>query len=687
MIELPATADEQRRLAMLATLALTDRPQDDCFARLAEMVQDLAQAPVALVSLVDSETVWFIGTAGYPEPSVCRWDSFCSHAITRPDDVLWVADAHDDARFRSNPFVVGAPFVRFYAGVPIRVNRCVVGALCVLDMAPRAHDPALEARLRRAAAMAEAELAVRHRLDAAHTALEASADALVDHDVDGNILSWSEGAVALFGYSAKEAIGANVSMLVPPEGHEQHSRNVAHWRTLGASGGHRLEVEARRKDGSPVDIELWLSMSHLDGVPQIHANVRDISARKAQARELVAAKAEAEAANRSKSAFLANMSHELRTPLNGVIGVSGLLSSTDLAPAQKELVGIIQSSSDHLAHLIGDILDIARIEAGEMRLTLGAVPLRELVRSVVAPCELKAAEKGVALAWRVDDNADVSVTADAVRLKQIMTNLVSNAVKFTEVGRVDVTLSRQGDAYRFEVRDTGVGFDAAGKGQLFDRFRQADETITRRFGGTGLGLAISSELVCAMGGRLDCASEPGVGSRFWFEVPFPPAASQADVSTAGPGVAALAPARVLIVDDHETNRRVAGLILDSLGVESSAVEDGEQALDLLNDQRFDLVLMDMMMPVMDGMTATRHLRAREARRGEPRTPVVMLTANTLPEQIEDCLRAGADRHLPKPVTPGAILAVLSEMLESESVDASVTQPPTKHGERPPVLSV
>jgi PAS domain S-box-containing protein len=671
MIELPRTVDEQRRLAMLATLSLTDRPQDDCFVRLAELVQDLVQAPVALVSLVDAETVWFIGAAGYPEASVCRWDSFCSHAINRPSEVLWVADALEDVRFRSNPFVTGAPFVRFYAGVPIQVNRCVVGALCVLDVAPRAYDPALEARLRRAAAMAEAELAVRHKLDAIQTALEASADALVDHDVDGNILSWSNGAASLFGYSAQEVVGANVRMLVPPEGQALHDRNVAHWRELGPAGAnHRLEVEARRKDGSRVDIELWLSISHLDGVPQIHANVRDITTRKAQAHELLIAKAQAEAANRSKSAFLANMSHELRTPLNGVIGVAGLLSSTTLSAAQKELVDIVQSSSDHLAHLIGDILDIARIEAGELRLNVGEVGLTTLVRSVVAPCEIKAAEKGIALTWAVSDDADVEVLADGVRLKQVMTNLVSNAVKFTETGGVTVALTRSATRYRFEVADTGVGFDDGVKRQLFDRFQQADETITRRFGGTGLGLAISKDLVAAMGGSLDCASEPGLGSRFWFEIDLATRPAGGIAHEPAQDCAALPAARVLVVDDNETNRRVAGLILDSLGIDSVAAADGAEALDLLAGQPFDLVLMDMMMPVMDGLTATRLLRARERRSEAPRTPVIMLTANTLPEHVEECLGAGADLHLPKPVTPASILSALSSLLAAEDEPAT-----------------
>ncbi|RZJ95730.1 MAG: response regulator, partial [Brevundimonas sp.] len=398
---------------------------------------------------------------------------------------------------------------------------------------------------------------------------------------------------------------------------------------------------------------------------------RDITARKAQARELLVAKADAEAANRSKSAFLANMSHELRTPLNGVIGVANLLSATSLTPQQTELVEIVQASSDHLAHLIGDILDIARIEAGEMRLNLAPVRLRDLTRSVVALCELKAAEKGVGLGWSVTPEADAEVLADAVRLKQVLTNLVANAVKFTEAGTVHVALTRGAAGYRFEVRDTGVGFNDRKKRQLFDRFQQADDTITRRFGGTGLGLAISNELVRAMGGRLDCESEAGVGSRFWFEAEFAPAAVETSDGDAAAEPAALAPTRVLIVDDNATNRRVAALILDSLGVESAAVDDGVQALEALESQRFDLVLMDMMMPVMDGLTATRALRAREAQGDQPRTPVIMLTANTQPEQIAECLAAGADRHLPKPVTPDAVLTALVDLLGGDEEPEAV----------------
>ncbi|HEY1072595.1 ATP-binding protein, partial [Brevundimonas sp.] len=395
----------------------------------------------------------------------------------------------------------------------------------------------------------------------------------------------------------------------------------------------------------------------------------DITDLKRDAQALAEARDAADAANRAKSQFLANMSHEIRTPLNGVIGVAQALARTSLDEQQREMLELIHSSSRTLQTLLSDILDLARVESG--RLELGDEPFN-LARATEEAAQLYAAaarDKGLQFVVEVAPEARIWVHGDAVRLKQILTNLVSNAVKFTAAGFVSLTVDAGPKGLRFVVQDTGIGFDAETRDRLFSRFEQADGDITRRFGGSGLGLAISRELAAMMGGDLGCESEPGGGAAFILTLPL--RAAQAPV--APPPATPAAPAadtqpadaerrlRILVADDHPTNRRVVELILDQAAVDLVSVEDGAQAVEACRASSFDLVLMDMQMPVMDGLTATREIRLHEVAMGMPRTPVVMLTANALPEHIVAGLEAGADRHLAKPFSIEALLAMVAEL--------------------------
>jgi len=393
----------------------------------------------------------------------------------------------------------------------------------------------------------------------------------------------------------------------------------------------------------------------------------DITDLKRDAVALAEARDAADAANRAKSQFLANMSHEIRTPLNGVIGVAQALARTDLDEQQREMLDLIHSSSRTLQTLLSDILDLARVESG--RLELGDEPY-DLARAVEEAAQLYAAaarDKGLQFFVEVAPEAKIWAHGDAVRLKQILTNLVSNAVKFTASGFVSLTVDAGPQGLRFVVQDTGIGFDAETRDRLFSRFEQADGDITRRFGGSGLGLAISRELAAMMGGGLGCESEPGGGAAFILTLPLRAAeAPAAPTQTVAPsGASALADnsrrLRILVADDHPTNRRVVELILDQEAVDLVSVEDGAQAVEACRAAVFDLVLMDMQMPVMDGLTATREIRLHEVAMGVPRTPVVMLTANALPEHIAAGMDAGADRHLAKPFSVDALLAMVQEL--------------------------
>ena len=397
----------------------------------------------------------------------------------------------------------------------------------------------------------------------------------------------------------------------------------------------------------------------------------DITDLKNDARALAEARDAAQAANAAKSQFLANMSHEIRTPLNGVIGVAQALASTDLSIQQTEMLDLIQSSGRTLQVLLSDILDLARVESGRLELSEEAFDLGRAVREAAQLYEASAREKGLQFFVEIAPEADGWIAGDLVRLKQILTNLVSNAVKFTSEGFVSLTAAAGPDrdgvpTLRFSVEDTGIGFDSRTRERLFSRFEQADGAITRKFGGSGLGLAISRQLAEMMGGDLDCESEPGGGSAFILTVPHraaeAPGAVAADlVETEADDRGTV---RVLMADDHPVNRRVVEMILAQADVALTSVEDGAQAVQAIRDGDYDLILMDMQMPVMDGLTATREIRLHEAAMGLERTPLVMLTANALPEHIAAAEAAGADLHLPKPFDAADLLNLVVSLPRS-----------------------
>ena len=386
-------------------------------------------------------------------------------------------------------------------------------------------------------------------------------------------------------------------------------------------------------------------------------------------RHLKEARRRAESANLAKSEFLANMSHEIRTPLNGVVAMADALSRSDLPQREREMVEVVRASGVTLERLLSDILDSAKIEAGQVAIEVAPFQLGDAVREVAALYRTAAETKDVALVADIDPSLDRRVLGDGVRIRQVLANLVSNALKFTGDGSVTIRVEPVGDRVRFSVADTGVGFDAEQKARIFGRFQQADGSITRRFGGTGLGLAISRDLAALMGGELDCDSTPGEGARFWFDVELPatdeaePApAIQADCADCDQG----RPMRILVADDHPANRKVIEVMLSGMAAELVTVTNGQEALDAFVEGGFDLVLMDMQMPVMDGLAATRAIREHEQAESLGRTPVLMLTANALAEHVEAGRRAGADGHLAKPITLSSLLTAITAAVEPKA---------------------
>jgi signal transduction histidine kinase/ActR/RegA family two-component response regulator len=394
--------------------------------------------------------------------------------------------------------------------------------------------------------------------------------------------------------------------------------------------------------------------------------------------DLVEARDAAQAANVLKSQFLANMSHEIRTPLNGVLAMAQIIEMGELSPQQRERVEVIRRSGEELLAVLNDVLDISKIEAGKMELEIGEIDAEVLganVQSAFAP--LADAKKNLRFKVDVRPEAHGMRRGDPVRIGQILNNLVSNAIKFTVEGAVGVIVEGIGpdgrDGLKLTVKDTGVGIGADKLPLLFEKFSQADGSNTRRYGGAGLGLAICRELAQLMRGKIEVESAEGKGSTFTVTLPAPRSAKSHEAEAAQPAGALDAgderPLRVLAAEDIPTNQLVLKTIMQSFGVEITMVGNGREAVEAWFAEPYDLVLMDIQMPEMDGIAATRAIRAAEAESGRPRTPIIAVSANAMPHQVKDYLAAGMDGHVAKPIE----LSKLHAAIEAALADSAATK--------------
>ena len=512
------------------------------------------------------------------------------------------------------------------------------------------------------------------------TFFEVSLDLLCIRDLEGRFVRLSRSWEPVLGYTLEELAGRPLLQLVHPDDvpatREYMGKITVDRPIVGFINRYR------HRDGQYRQLE-W--RARLSG-DRVFAVARDVTDRLAAEAELQAAKEAAEAASRAKTDFLANISHEIRTPLNGVIGVAAALARTPLSDAQRNMIDLIETSGGVLERMVSDILDLSKIESGRFDLEIRPFDLRAELDGVLHVGELRAREKGLAFSVEAAPDAEGAFLGDGVRIKQVLSNLLSNAVKFTDHGairvRVDVRETAgeaAGDeapaSLMLEVEDTGVGFDAAAGALLFQRFVQADTTITRRYGGTGLGLSICKSIVEMMGGRITARSQPGQGSLFAVTIPLMRTGSLSERDTAGEiGAAAagavsdrgadrLASLHILLAEDHPINQQVVRLILGPLGARLTIVENGRDALAAFVDGAFDLVLMDMQMPEMDGLTATSAIRAHEQAAAARRTPIIMLSANAMAHHAREALAAGADHHVAKPITAASLINGVLTALE------------------------
>ncbi|HUP87341.1 MAG TPA: response regulator [Acidimicrobiales bacterium] len=683
------SSEEGRRLAALRSYEVLDTSPESLFDRAAAIAAATCRAPMALVSFVDEDRQWFKACIGLEAAETPRDVAFCSHAILS-DEVLVVPDAREDARFEANPSVVGPPYVRFYAGAPIVVDEGVrLGTVCVIDTEPRAGLEPIERHvLTDVAAMVADGLDIRRRALAAREAIaarshlaaivESSRDAILSKTLSGEVVSWNRGAEMLYGYTSTEMVGTSAGRLIPPDRPQEMHSILGQIRAGEII--EQLETVRVRKDATHVPVRLTVSPIRDAAGTVVGASTiaHDITEQKQLEMELNAARDEATEASRLKSEFLATMSHEIRTPLNGVVGMIGLLVDSDLDAEQRRYADTAGRSAEALMSVLNDILDFSKIEAGRLDLESIAFDLRNVLDDVAEILAERAQAKGLELvSYTTPDVPDV-VAGDPGRLRQVLLNLVSNAIKFTDAGEVVVRATRVEESatrvcVRVAVSDTGVGIDPARLSALFEPFTQADASTTRRYGGTGLGLAISARLAEMMGGDLRAEAVPGGGSTFSFTL------ALAKVTETAPAPAAPTPRsdlrglRVLIVDDNATNRTILEHQVASWGMTSVSADSGEAALDILDetsDGGFDVALLDLDMPGLDGLELAARIRS------EPTTaalPLVLLTSAAVRGTAEAARRAGIQAYLPKPVRQSQLFEALATVLGSGEAPALVTR--------------
>jgi PAS domain S-box-containing protein len=513
--------------------------------------------------------------------------------------------------------------------------------------------------------LAENELnAERGRLELATRAGRVGA---WDYDVRTGEIRWNDVMYEIHGVSPEtyEPDGESNAQFLA---HEDRTRVWEEFHRALDSGAnsYSIDVTIVRPDGERrlTRSQAMILRDHTGAAIRVVGVEMDITEEKRAELAMAKARDAAEAADRAKSEFLATMSHEIRTPMNGILGYTALLKSSPVSAEQAEYLETVEVSGRRLLEIINDVLDVSRIEAGGMEVDFAPFPIRDCVRDVFEILRSVAAQKKIEYICEVDPDLPDGIVSDRGRLAQVLTNMLGNAVKFTEVGRVTLAVSACQEAadvwqWTFRISDTGPGISAEARAQIFRPFYQADSSLRRKHGGSGLGLAISSRLAGLLNGSLDVHSEVGRGSEFILRLR---AAAIGNLASAeAPALPAHLPLMglcVLVVEDNEINRRLCGMQLRRIGCQARFANDGVSAVRIFSMETFDVVLMDMQLPEMDGCEATMEIRKLESERGGKRTPIIAMTANARAEDRDRCLEAGMDDYLSKPLSQEALAATL-----------------------------
>ncbi|HTM81699.1 ATP-binding protein [Asticcacaulis sp.] len=671
--------DKSSRHAAFHQADVFEAEPESGFDHLTALAADIFDAPIAMISLADGERHSFVSTHGLALKSIPAEVSFCEHTL-RSGGLMIVPDARDDPRFAGNPFVMDAPNVRFYAGAPLHYEDALIGTFCIIDVKARDDFDAVQAgRLQKLADSVSDMLTLRKSGVAKKTVIrklqETQRKLELMEEVAGvgywhinartGECFWSRGVYAIHGLSRgsfQPQIDTAIQ-LFHPDDRAAVERCVRKAMTTG--GDFTFEERLMRADGeerivySKGGVEIGE-----DGKPEfIFGILQDVTEQAHLEDTLRTAKENAEAHQLAKSDFLSNMSHEIRTPLTTILGYATLLNSVqEMPPDARHYIGRINKASEALLSLITDILDFSKLEAGQVHLNPQPTDLRGLTADIVDQFAVLGQTRNIEIRCDYDPQTPDWLMLDEVRIRQVLYNLVGNACKFTPNGTVTVlaVVDRTG-RLRVEVRDNGPGIPLDQQPALFTRFNQIDNSINRKYGGSGLGLSICSEIVRLMQGEIGVDSVPGEGACFWFEMPVTIATAPLPVMANDLKPVFLEDRKVLIVDDHPINRELIRLLMTDSGLEIHEACDGEEALEICERIKFDLIFMDIQMPVLDGIAATRCVREQGGINSE--TAIVALSAAAQTKLSDDTRGHGFNHVLTKPIDMPQFFNTLHACLE------------------------
>ncbi|MCG9916057.1 MAG: ATP-binding protein [Phenylobacterium sp.] len=604
--------------------------------------------------------------------------SFPSRHVMATGEPLWIENFDLDPVVKTQGLEVGSGQVKAFLGVPIVTDGKVLGALIAIDLEARPQSDKVLRHFQSLASLLGDDCARVKMASEVKAALEDSARSerrLRAALRIAKIRVWELDHARREAFSEqqqRDVVDYDQAMakLWAPVHPDDLPEALAAW-DAHVAGGPPIHVVHRhmRSDGATHWMESVAEAvrDEEDRVVGAVGAVRNIDQEKRNELDLIEARKAAESASEAKSVFLATVSHEIRTPLNGIYGMAQAMTRDHLPAGQRDRLDVICKSSESLLSIVNDVLDLSKISAGKLELEEIDFDLVELATGVLATFAALAAAKGLELRLQASPVLASRYRGDPGRLRQVLSNLVSNALKFTTTGEVVIALDHRAEGLSVSVTDTGTGIPLNRQAQIFDSFVQAETSTTRNFGGTGLGLSICRDLVRLMGGEIELASQVGVGSTFIVRLPLPegakPVLSDVSTGTSHASETLEGGLRVLAAEDNQVNQLVLGALLGQMGVEPCFVWDGAEAVEAWRREPWDLILMDAQMPVMDGREATRLIRAEEAQSARARTPIIALTANALTHQAAEYLACGMDQVVAKPIEVHRLVEAINQVLD------------------------
>jgi PAS domain S-box-containing protein len=673
--------NETKRLEALHRYQILDTLPDEAFDRLTDLASLICETPISLVTLLDKERQWFKSRVGMEEEGTSRDVAFCRYAIL-DSHIFEVEDAVQDVRFKENPLVTSGPNIRFYAGYPlVDPDGYALGTLCVIDRTPRKLTEPQQKALVMLGDIAitlivenrqKQELAYFDRL------FTLSNDLIFVAGTDGYLKKINPAFHQVVGWDEDYLLATSFFELIHPDDRLATQQELSQLRmgNIAITFTHRFQCQ----NGSYRHLQ-WVATPE-PGTGYLFAIARDVTESCLQREELQKAKQQAEQASVAKSEFLANMSHEIRTPLNGVIGFTDLVLKTALNETQHQYLSIVDQSANALLSIINDILDFSKIEAGKLELAMEKIDIYEISSQAADIITYQAQHKGLEVLLNLPADLPRFIYTDSVRLKQIMTNLLGNAIKFTEKGEVELKIkpltdpAQENVTFRFEVRDTGIGIKADMQARIFDAFSQEDASTTKKYGGTGLGLTISNKLLGLMGSRLDLVSEPGKGSCFSFDLRLKTATGD---PIHWPDTTLLK--HVLIVDDNENNRLILRQLFLLKQISVDEARNGFEALQLLAKHGpYDVILMDYHMPFMDGLETIEKIRGNFSSVTNQQAIILLHSSSDDERLIKASESLAINQRLVKPVKMKDLFHALSRLSQpNDSLLSMETNTPVQVG--------